>query len=59
MKKILSIPCYSLLIAFLALSSGCIIAPPRYHDGYWDHEHDRYWMNNGWHGCGEHRDYCR
>jgi len=47
-----------LLVVLLASSSGCVVAP-RYHDGYYDHDHDRYWFGGGWHACNEHRDYCR
>jgi hypothetical protein len=49
---------YVLAAVLLAAASGCVVAP-RYHDGYWDHEHDRYWYGGGWHGCDEHREYCR
>jgi hypothetical protein len=48
-----------LLLSVVALASGCIVAPGRYHDGYWDHDHDRYWYHNDWHPCTEHREYCR
>jgi tetrahydromethanopterin S-methyltransferase subunit E len=48
------------LAGLLALTSGCIIAPEgRYHDGYWDRDHDRYWHGGGWHPCAEHGEYCR
>ena len=49
---------YALLIALLAATSGCVVTP-RYHDGYWDREHDRFWFRGGWHPCAERRDYCR
>jgi hypothetical protein len=47
-----------LIVVLLAGASGCVVAP-RYHDGYYDHDHDRYWHSGGWHPCDEHRDYCR
>jgi hypothetical protein len=51
---------YIFLIGLAALASGCIIAPgPRYHDGYYDHEHERYWYGGNWHPCEERREYCR
>ncbi len=52
---------FAILIGLAALASGCIIAPdaPRYHDGYYDHEHERYWHGGGWHPCEERREYCR
>jgi len=49
---------YALLIALIAATSGCVVAP-RYHDGYWDREHDRFWFRGGWHPCAERREYCR
>ena len=29
-----------LIVVLLAGASGCVVAP-RYHDGYYDHDHDR------------------
>ena len=49
----------AILLGLLASMSGCIVAPVRYHDGYWDHEHNRYWYGNGWHACGDRPEYCR
>jgi hypothetical protein len=49
---------FVLLLALLAGASGCVVAP-RYHDGYWDREHDRYWFGGVWHPCSERREYCR
>jgi len=37
---------------------GCIVAPPP-HEGYYDHEHHRYYEGGGWHDCGDHDDHCR
>ena len=59
MNKVLTASRYTMLIGLVALAAGCIVAAPRYHDGYWDHEHDRDWQNNGWHPCEEHRESCR
>jgi hypothetical protein len=30
-----------------------------YKEGYYDHEHNRYWHENAWHACGDHDDHCR
>ena len=49
----------AVLLGLLASMSGCIIVPPRYHDGYWDHEHNRYWYGRAWHPCGDRPEYCR
>jgi hypothetical protein len=50
---------YALLIGLVASATGCIVEQPRYHDGYWDREHARYWYGGGWHPCAEHGEYCR
>jgi hypothetical protein len=47
----------SLLLALFALGSGCVVAEPR--EGYYDHEHSRYYHEHQWHECGEHAEYCR
>jgi hypothetical protein len=49
----------ALLIGLVASAAGCIVEQPRYHDGYWDREHARYWYGGGWHPCAEHGEYCR
>jgi hypothetical protein len=50
---------YALLTGLLAFAAGCVVRPVGYRDGYWDREHGRYWLNNGWHPCAERADYCR
>ena len=47
----------TLLMGLLALASGCIITTPR--EGYYDHEHHRYYREHTWHECVEHDAYCR
>jgi hypothetical protein len=58
MDKIISQMKFLMLIGLLVSASGCIVEP-RYHDGYWDRGHDRYWYGGGWHPCAEHGEYCR
>jgi hypothetical protein len=29
-----------------------------YKEGYYDHEHNRYWHDSGWHECGANDPYC-
>jgi hypothetical protein len=49
----------SFLLGLMALMSGCVIAPPP-HEGYYDHNHHRYYHERNWHNCGPHDDqYCR
>jgi hypothetical protein len=50
----------SFLVSLLALASGCVVAPREgYHEGYWDHEHNRWYHEHGWVDCGEHDVHCR
>ena len=45
------------LLGLLALASACVVAEPR--EGYYDHEHYRYYHDHEWHECGEHAESCR
>jgi hypothetical protein len=47
----------SLLLALAAISAGCVVAGPR--EGFYDHDHNRYWHANAWVNCGDHDDHCR
>jgi hypothetical protein len=47
-----------MLLGLIALSSACVVAGPG-HEGYYDHEHNRYYHENAWHDCGEHDEHCR
>jgi hypothetical protein len=50
----------SMIVALIALASGCVIAPREgYREGYYDSDHHRYYHEGGWHDCGEHDDHCR
>jgi hypothetical protein len=49
----------SLLLGLLGLSlSGCVVEP---RDGYYDHNHHRWYHEHHWHECGDHDwdDHCR
>jgi hypothetical protein len=50
-----------LLIAVAsALASGCVVEPREgYRDGYYDHDHHRYYHEHAWHECIEHDEHCR
>ena len=50
-----------MLLTLAAALSGCLIEPrDGYREGYYDHEHHRYWHEHSWHECREHDDeYCR
>jgi hypothetical protein len=45
------------LLAFVTYASGCIVAEPR--EGYWDHEHARWYHNHVWVACGPDDIHCR
>jgi hypothetical protein len=47
----------SFLLALIAMASGCIVAEPR--DGYWDHDHNRWYHDHAWHQCGDRDEHCR
>ena len=47
----------SFLLGMFLFTSGCVVEP---HEGYYDHNHHRYYHEHTWHECGEHEDhYCR
>ena len=48
----------TILLGLVAFSSGCVVAGPGYHEGYYDHEHNRYYHENAWHDCGERDEHC-
>ena len=47
----------SLLLALIAIAAGCVVAEPR--EGYWDHDHNRWYHEHAWHECGDRDEHCR
>ena len=47
----------SFLMGLIAFASACVVAEPR--EGYYDHDHHRYYSGHGWHDCRDHDDVCR
>jgi hypothetical protein len=48
----------SVLAGLIAFASGCVVAAgPR--EGYWDHDHHRWYHEGSWHDCGEPGAICR
>ena len=45
-----------ILLGLIAFSSACVVAGPR--EGYYDHDHHRYYHENNWHECGERDEHC-
>lgn len=56
MKNMESVLKSSLFLALTIFSSACVVAEP--HEGYYDHDHARYYHEHTWHECGEHNDFC-
>jgi hypothetical protein len=59
----------TLALAILMTSvSGCVVHDREvvhdggysqgYKEGYYDHEHSRYWHDQAWHDCVEHDEHC-
>jgi hypothetical protein len=46
----------SLLLGLIGFTSACVVEP---REGYWDRDHNRYYHEHGWHGCGPGDNYCR
>ena len=38
------------LLGLLMLMPGCVVEP---REGYYDHEHHRWWHEHGWHECDD------
>jgi hypothetical protein len=47
----------SFLLSLFMFASGCIVAEPR--EGYWDHDHHRWYHEHAWHECVENDIHCR
>jgi len=44
------------LLGLVMLTASCVVEP---REGYYDHEHHRYYHEHTWHECFEHDVYCR
>ena len=48
------------LMSLMSLMSACVISPrDGYREGYYDHQHNRYYHEHTWHDCGDHDEHCR
>ena len=56
MKNSIRIAIGSLLLGIALLSAGCVIAP---REGYYDHDHHRYYHERNWVQCGPNDEHCR
>jgi len=46
-----------LVAALITMATACVVAEPR--EGYYDHDHHRYYREHNWHECGEGDEHCR
>jgi hypothetical protein len=44
-----------LLMGLATLMSACVVEP---REGYWDHDHHRWYHNHGWVVCGDRDEHC-
>jgi hypothetical protein len=59
MKNSITIVKGIFLVGMMALASACVVAPSEgYSEGYYDHDHHRYYHEHSWHECGEHDSHC-
>jgi hypothetical protein len=51
----------SFLLGLIVVASACVVEQPRggYREGYYDHDHHRYYHEHEWHECIEHDEHCR
>jgi len=47
---------FSFLLGLIAFTSACVVEP---REGYWDHDHNRYYHEHAWHDCGREDNFCR
>jgi hypothetical protein len=57
MKNQLRTLVFGILYAVTMMTAGCVVAEPR--EGYWDHEHNRWYHEHKWHDCHEPDAVCR
>ncbi|HEX4152131.1 MAG TPA: hypothetical protein VHY75_07985 [Steroidobacteraceae bacterium] len=56
MRTIKRIARGSVLLTLISIAAGCLVAEPR--EGYWDHDHHRYYHDHNWHECGDRDEHC-
>jgi hypothetical protein len=45
------------LLGVTLVAPGCVVVEPR--EGFYDHDHHRWWHEHGWHECRERDEHCR
>ncbi|MGA2024584.1 MAG: hypothetical protein ABSH23_07485 [Steroidobacteraceae bacterium] len=56
MTVMLRIAKLSVVIGLMAFATACVVEP---HEGYWDHDHNRYYHAHAWHDCTAADNFCR
>lgn len=46
-----------LALGLILLAQGCVVVPA-HPEGYYDHDHHRWWHNHSWQNCGERDEHC-
>lgn len=44
-----------LMMGFMFVTQGCVVEP---REGYYDHEHHRWYHEHSWHECVERDEHC-
>ncbi|HEX4241894.1 MAG TPA: hypothetical protein VHZ53_10815 [Steroidobacteraceae bacterium] len=57
MKNLINLGRGCVALALVVFATGCVVAEPR--EGYYDHDHHRYYHEHTWHECTEHDNFCR
>jgi len=58
MKDAIRIVIGSLFLGTSLFMAGCVVAPPPA-EGYYDHDHHRWWHEHSWVNCGPNDEHCR
>jgi hypothetical protein len=45
-----------LLLGLMLAVPGCVVEP---REGFYDHDHHRWWHEHAWRECGDRDDHCR
>jgi hypothetical protein len=55
MIKTLRLAKFGFLLGLFAFTSACVVEP---REGYWDHDHARYYHEHAWHACTPADNFC-
>jgi len=46
-----------MLLGLTLVAPGCVVVEPR--EGFYDHDHHRWWHEHAWRECHDRDDHCR